>query len=232
MNTLPGANGGVRPFQRSMRTPMRAIRMLLVSALAAASVSATVSAYAGEQDVQRLTQLLEKSQTIEANFSQLTLDAGGTSLQETSGKMTVKRPGLFYWHTDAPQEQVVVSDGQNVTLWDPDLEQATIKKLDQRLNQTPALLLSGDVSKISQSFDISSKEQGEVMDFTLKPKTKDTLFDSLRVSFRKGLINDMQLIDSVGQRTNILFNGVKANQAVPDSKFKFDIPKGADVIKE
>ncbi|HAB01754.1 MAG TPA: outer membrane lipoprotein carrier protein LolA [Pseudomonas sp.] len=207
---------------------MRAIRMLLASALTLGSVTA----YAGEQDVQRLTQLLEKSQTIQANFSQLTLDAGGTSLQETSGKMTVKRPGLFYWHTDAPQEQVVVSDGSNVTLWDPDLEQATVKKLDQRLNQTPALLLSGDVSKISQSFDITSKQQGDVMDFTLKPKTKDTLFDSLRVSFRKGLINDMQLIDSVGQRTNILFNGVKANQAVADSTFTFDIPKGADVIKE
>ncbi len=207
---------------------MRAIRMLLVSALALGSISA----FAGEQDVQRLTQLLEKSQTIEANFSQLTLGADGTSLQETAGQMIVKRPGLFYWHTNAPQEQVVVSDGKMVTLWDPDLEQATVKKLDVRLNQTPALLLSGDVSKISQSFDIASKEQGEVMDFTLKPKTKDTLFDSLRVSFRKGLINDMQLVDSVGQRTNILFNGVKANQAVPDSKFKFDIPKGADVIKE
>ncbi|NQD76622.1 outer membrane lipoprotein chaperone LolA [Pseudomonas sp. CM27] len=207
---------------------MRAIRMLLVSALTLGSVTA----YAGEQDVQRLTQLLEKSQTIEANFSQLTLGADGTSLQETSGKMTVKRPGLFYWHTNAPQEQVVVSDGKNVTLWDPDLEQATIKKLDQRLNQTPALLLSGDVSKISQSFDITSKEQGEMMDFTLKPKTKDTLFDSLRVSFRKGLINDMQLVDSVGQRTNILFNGVKANQPVPANQFTFVVPKGADVIKE
>ncbi|MHA7112596.1 outer membrane lipoprotein chaperone LolA [Pseudomonas promysalinigenes] len=207
---------------------MRAIRMLLVSALTLGSVTA----YAGEQDVQRLTQLLEKSQTIEANFSQLTLDAGGTSLQETTGKMVVQRPGLFYWHTNAPQEQLVVSDGNNVTLWDPDLEQATVKKLDQRLNQTPALLLSGDVSKISQSFDITSKQQGEVMDFTLKPKTKDTLFDSLRVSFRKGLINDMQLVDGVGQRTNILFNGVKANQAVPANQFKFDIPKGADVIRE
>jgi outer membrane lipoprotein carrier protein len=207
---------------------MRMIRMLLVSALAAASLSA----HAGEKDVQRLTQLLEKSQTIEANFSQLTVDASGTNLQQTSGTMTVKRPGLFYWHTDAPQEQVVVSDGKNVTLWDPDLEQATIKKLDARLNQTPALLLSGDVSKISQSFDISSLEQGEVMDFTLKPKTKDTLFDSLRVAFRKGLINEMQLVDSVGQRTNILFNGVKANAPVPESRFTFDIPKGADVIKE
>jgi hypothetical protein len=51
-----------------------------------------------------------------------------------------------------------------------------------------------------------------VIDFTLKPKTKDTLFDSLRLSFRNGLVNDMQLIDSVGQRTNILFTGVKANE--------------------
>ena len=95
---------------------MRAIRMLLVSALALGAVSAQ----ADEKDVARLTQLLEKSQTISARFSQLTLDASGTSLQETSGEMSVKRPGLFYWHTDAPQEQVVVSDGQKVTLWDPD----------------------------------------------------------------------------------------------------------------
>ncbi|PWB31887.1 outer membrane lipoprotein carrier protein LolA [Pseudomonas sp. SDI] len=207
---------------------MRLIRMMLVSAMALSSASA----FAGDADVARLTQLLEKSKTISATFSQLTLDGSGTQLQETAGQMAVQRPGLFYWHTDAPQEQVVVSDGAKVTLWDPDLEQATIKKLDQRLTQTPALLLSGDVSKISQSFDISSKEQGDVMDFVLKPKTKDTLFDSLRLSFRKGLINDMQLIDSVGQRTNILFTGVKANEVIPASKFKFDVPKGADVIQE
>ncbi|CAI8903175.1 MULTISPECIES: outer membrane lipoprotein chaperone LolA [Pseudomonas] len=207
---------------------MRLIRMLLVSAMALSSASAI----AAEADAARLTQLLDKSRTISANFSQLTLDGTGTQLQETTGQMAVQRPGLFYWHTDAPAEQVVVSDGKNVTLWDPDLEQATIKKLDQRLTETPALLLSGDVSKISQSFDITSKEQGEVMDFVLKPKTKDTLFDSLRLSFRRGLVNDMQLIDSVGQRTNILFTAVKANEAIPASKFKFDIPKGADVISE
>jgi outer membrane lipoprotein carrier protein len=117
-------------------------------------------------------------------------------------------------------------------LWDPDLEQVTIKKLDQRLTQTPALLLSGDVSKISESFDITSKQSGEVIDFTLKPKTKDTLFDSLNLSFRSGLINNMRLVDSVGQRTDLLFTGVKANEPIPASKFKFDIPKGADVIQE
>ncbi|MDR9752389.1 outer membrane lipoprotein chaperone LolA [Pseudomonas sp. SZMC_28357] len=207
---------------------MRLIRMLLLPVLALT----TLSAHADDKDVARLTQLLEKSQTLTARFSQLTLDGGGTQLQDTTGEMTLQRPGLFNWHTDAPNETLVVSDGKKVSLWDPDLEQVTIKTLDVRLTQTPALLLSGDVSKINQSFDISAKEAGDVIDFTLKPKTKDTLFDSLRLSFRKGLINDMQLIDSVGQRTNILFTGVKANEPIPASKFKFDIPKGADVIQE
>ncbi|HBP47047.1 MULTISPECIES: outer membrane lipoprotein chaperone LolA [Pseudomonas] len=206
---------------------MRFVSMLLLPVLAFSSLSA----HADAESVKRLGQLLG-SDTITARFSQLTLDGSGTQLQETAGEMSVKRPGLFYWHTDAPQEQLMVSDGQKVSLWDPDLEQVTIKKLDQRLTQTPALLLSGDVSKISESFDITSKQAGDVMDFTLKPKTKDTLFDSLRLSFRGGKINDMQLIDSVGQRTNILFTGVKVNEPIPASKFKFDIPKGADVIQE
>ena len=206
---------------------MRFVSMLLLPVLAFSSLSA----HADAESVKRLGQLLG-SDTITARFSQLTLDGSGTQLQETAGEMSVKRPGLFYWHTDAPQEQLMVSDGQKVSLWDPDLEQVTIKKLDQRLTQTPALLLSGDVSKISESFDITSKQAGDVMDLTLKPKTKDTLFDSLRLSFRGGKINDMQLIDSVGQRTNILFTGVKVNEPIPASKFKFDIPKGADVIQE
>ena len=206
---------------------MRFVSMLLLPVLAFSSLSA----HADAESVKRLGQLLG-SDTITARFSQLTLDGSGTQLQETAGDMSVKRPGLFYWHTDAPQEQLMVSDGQKVSLWDPDLEQVTIKKLDQRLTQTPALLLSGDVSKISESFDITSKQAGDVMDFTLKPKTKDTLFDSLRLSFRGGKINEMQLIDSVGQRTNILFTGVKVNEPIPASKFKFDIPKGADVIQE
>ena len=207
---------------------MRLISMLLLPVLAFTAFSAS----AAQPDVQSLTNLLENSKTLTGRFTQLTLDGSGTQLQETAGEMALQRPGLFYWHTDAPNEQTMISDGQKVTLWDPDLEQATIKKLDQRLTQTPALLLSGDVSKISESFDITSKEAGEVKDFTLKPKTKDTLFDSLRLSFRSGKINDMQLIDSVGQRTNILFTGVKANEPIPASKFKFDIPKGADVIQE
>ncbi len=208
---------------------MRLIRMLLLTVLA-------ISPFAVHADdaaaVKRLTGLLDKAQTLNGRFSQLTLDGSGTQLQETSGEMSLQRPGLFRWHTDAPQEQLLVSNGEKVWLYDPDLMQVTIQSLDQRLTHTPALLLSGDVSKIRESFDITYKEGGDVVDFILKPKAKDSLFDSLRLSFRKGLINDMQLIDSIGQRTNILFLGVKMNEKLDAGLFDFQVPEGADVIQE
>ena len=208
---------------------MRLIRLLLIATLGFAGLPALVD---GQASVQRLTELLGKAQTIAGRFSQLTLDGSGTQLQETAGEMLLKRPGLFRWHTDEPMEQLLVSNGEKVWLYDPDLEQVTIQNLDQRLTHTPALLLSGDVSKISENFEISHREAGDVVDFTLKPKAKDTLFDNLRLSFRKGVINDMQLIDSVGQRTNILFFGVKMNQPVDAGQFDFKVPEGVDVIQE
>ncbi|MCY1351626.1 Outer-membrane lipoprotein carrier protein [compost metagenome] len=208
---------------------MRLIRMLMVAVLGLAALQVQAD---DKVAVSRLTEMLNKAQTITGRFSQLTLDGSGTQLQETSGELSLKRPGLFRWHTDAPMEQLLVSNGEKVWLYDPDLQQVTIQTLDQRLTHTPALLLSGDVSKISENFEISHKEGGDVVDFILKPKAKDTLFDTLRLSFRNGVINDMQLIDSVGQRTNILFLGIKMNQALDTAQFNFKVPEGADVIQE
>jgi outer membrane lipoprotein carrier protein len=207
---------------------MRLIRLMFVAVLSLASVTAV----ADEVAAKRLADLLTQAQTITARFSQLSLDASGTQLQETSGQLVLKRPGLFRWHTDQPMEQLLVSNGEKVWLYDPDLQQVTIQALDQRLTHTPALLLSGDVSKIRENFEITHNEGGNVVDFILKPKAKDSLFDSLRLSFRNSVLNDMQLIDSIGQRTNILFMGVKMNEPQDNAQFTFEVPAGADVIQE
>ncbi|PCC99428.1 outer membrane lipoprotein chaperone LolA [Halopseudomonas pelagia] len=181
---------------------------------------------------QRLNTLLSNASTMTADFSQMTLNANGASMQETTGNLALKRPGMFRWHTDAPAEQELVSNGQTIWLYDPDLEQVTIQEMDQRLTHTPALLLSGDVSKLQENFTITWEDSGNVIDFTLTPKVSDTLFDSLRLSFRDGVINDMQMSDAVGQRTNILFQDVQLNQSMNEEQFTFDIPDGIDVISE
>lgn len=208
---------------------MQLIRLLIASVLLFTLVPVQADQTAS---VQRLTELLQKIETLTGRFSQLSLDGTGTQLQEVSGELALKRPGQFRWHTDAPLEQLLVSDGKKVWLYDPDLEQVTIQTLDQRLTHTPALLLSGDVSSISENFEVSHRQAGEVIDFTLRPKAKDTLFDNLRLSFRGGVINDMQMIDGVGQRTNILFQGIRLNEPLTESLFTFEIPEGTDVITE
>ncbi|MFG3454105.1 MULTISPECIES: outer membrane lipoprotein chaperone LolA [Pseudomonadaceae] len=208
---------------------MQLIRALFASALLFALVPAHADQAAS---VKRLTGLLQKAETLTGRFSQLSLDGTGTQLQETSGEMALKRPGQFRWHTDEPMEQLLISNGKKVWLYDPDLEQVTIQTLDQRLTHTPALLLSGDVSAISENFNVSHQQAGEVVDFTLTPKAKDTLFDTLRLSFRGDIINDMQMVDGVGQRTNILFQGVRLNEPLKADLFTFEIPEGTDVISE
>ena len=145
----------VQPLDRLLQTLALTPQEFDVLMLAALSFTLLTAQADEEAATQRLTELLNQAQTISARFSQLTLDASGTQLQETAGQLVLKRPGLFRWHTDEPMEQLLVSNGQKVWLYDPDLEQVTIQTLDQRLTHTPALLLSGDVSQIRENFEIS-----------------------------------------------------------------------------
>ncbi|WP_092389683.1 outer membrane lipoprotein chaperone LolA [Halopseudomonas salegens] len=205
---------------------------MLTLTLAVGSCAALVQADSQAEAAAELNRLLSSAETLQADFSQMTRSASGDSLQETTGQVTLQRPGKFVWHTAPPLEQVLVSDGEQIWLYDPDLMQVTVQQMDPRLTHTPALLLSGDVSTLAENFDIHVEDSGSVVDFTLIPKASDTLFEELRLSFWDGKINDMQLNDPIGQRTNILFSDVQINPEVDDDAFTFDIPEGVDVISE
>lgn len=203
-----------------------------ITALCLVAMPLVASADDQARAAERLNELLSRAKTMTGGFSQMTLSANGANLQETTGTLALKRPGMFRWHTDPPLEQLLVSDGERIWLYDPDLEQVTIQKMDKRLSHTPALLLSGDVSQLQENFNIEWSEGSSVVDFTLTPKEADSMFDNLRVSFSDGVINDMQMSDPVGQRTNILFRNVQLNQPLDDAQFIFDVPDGVDVISE
>lgn len=211
---------------------MKILRTFIVTAVTLFAFHNVAMAATEQQSINELTRLLEQSQSMTGNFSQATLDATGTRLQETNGELALKRPGLFRWHTSAPQEQLLISDNQKIWLYDPDLMQLTIQRMDQRMTHTPALLLSGNVGEIQKNFTISSSTSGNLQSFVLVPKDKDSLFNSLTLTFRNSTINAMQLVDSVGQRTNITFSNIKMNVPVANSLFKFDPPAGTDIIEE
>lgn len=180
---------------------------------------------------QHLTQRLEPVSSYVADFGQ-SIEGNGHVAQQSTGQMWVARPGKFRWVVDAPYAQTVVSDGQDIYLYDPDLEQVTVRKLDPKMTNTPALLLSGQASELVHSYSVTEQSTSGKEVYTLKPKSADTLFDRLQMTFDSSRLSALDMYDASGQHTRVAFSNVQPNASVSDSSFRFDIPKGADVIRE
>ncbi|MCI0511415.1 outer membrane lipoprotein carrier protein [Chromohalobacter marismortui] len=209
---------------------MRILKLALVLGVALA-LPLMAQANPGDAAV-RLANLLEPVKSYSADFEQQILDDSGQRLQKVEGHMWLSRPGKFYWKVSAPYQQVVVSDGHKVYLYDPDLQQVSIRPLDKRVTHTPALLLSGSTDALTETYEVTRRQTSGLETFTLIPTSPDTLFESLELTFEEGRLQGLQMADSTGQRTAIGFENIELNGDIAASRFDFEIPEGADVIRE
>lgn len=173
---------------------------------------------------------IESLNSLEAAFTQNTRDANGRSLQQIQGMLSVAKPGKMRWETAAPYEQLIVSDGELLWIYDMDLEQVTIRTMGQSLQETPALLLSGDVSEVEKSFIVAQERSAAATVYQLVPKDKSQLFETLEFHYQKNTLQRMRIYDATGQVTDIQFRNVKLNQKMDSHAFIFDVPEGVDVI--
>ncbi|MDN6179809.1 MAG: outer membrane lipoprotein chaperone LolA [Halomonas subglaciescola] len=202
-------------------------------ALAASALGFIAAPQALASDAaERLTERLDPLETYQAEFEQRILDSSGERLQYAQGEMWLSRPGMLRWEVDAPYSQTVVSDGDEVYLFDPDLEQVTVQNLDNRVTYTPALLLSGSANELTENFDVSYEQDDGDDVFTLVPVSPDTLFEQLSMTFDGDTLTELWMTDSTGQRTAITFEAINQNTSIDAERFRFDIPDGTDVIRE
>jgi outer membrane lipoprotein carrier protein len=181
----------------------------------------------------KLVERLGKINTFSGAFVQESVDPKGRRIQESKGELKAQRPGLFYWHTKEPLEQVVYSNATHVTVYDPDLEQATIQKVSAQSKTTPAILFSGDVDRIGELFDVEYREvSATVAQFILTPKTKDSLFERLKIRFEGQHLKAMHLSDALGQVSSLSFIYSEVNLVFPDDTFVPNLPEGIDIIRD
>ena len=168
--------------------------------------------------------------SFQAEFRQLSSSAAGDRTQESSGTLYLQKPGRFRWDYRQPSRQLIVSDGQKVWLYDVDLEQVTIKSLDESLSLTPASLLAGKAN-IRDSFEVTRLGSREGVDWLqLTPRRADTDFLEFRLGFSRGDLKVMELKDKLQQSTRIEFSGVRRNPHLAGELFTFVPPPGVDVI--
>lgn len=170
---------------------------------------------------------------LEADFSQRLIDGRGMELRETRGKLWAERPDRFRWEVEAPFAEVLIGDGETLWLWDPDLEQVTIRPYDERLQATPARLLSGAVEDLLEAFDVDRLAGSDGAErFTLWPREEDALFERLEFIFEAGQPRFLVIHDALGQRTDVELVDVRTRFDDDPERFSFEIPEGADVIRE
>lgn len=176
-----------------------------------------------------LRHFLTDVSSLAAGFRQQLFDSTGRSMQESRGRFYIQRPGRFRWEYDEP-EQLVVCDAQLLWMYDRDLEQVTVRTVDETLSGTPAMLLSGQ-GRLDDSFEIGAVYEEEGLSWIeLTPRGENPEFKGVRVGLDAGQVAVMEVRDSLDQVTRIDFHDLELGADLPDSLFQFTPPEGVDVI--
>jgi outer membrane lipoprotein carrier protein len=179
----------------------------------------------------QLKAFLVETKTARGSFSQTVIAKSGRKPQQSTGFFALARPGKFRWSYERPYQQLLVSDGDKLWSYDPDLKQVTVKKLGQAFGSSPAALLAGD--SLEDNFIL--KDAGAVEGFEFVeavPKAQDGTFERVRIGFKDHLPRVMEVRDNFGQTTTLSLNQFQVNQPLPPALFHFSPPKGADVVGE
>lgn len=181
--------------------------------------------------IDKLKEFISSTRSAQANFTQVVLDQSGQRIQSASGTMQFVRPGKFRWVYQKPYEQIIVGDGEKFWLYDIDLNQVTVKKLDAAIGSSPAALLSGS-NEIERSFDLKESGSQDGLDWLQAvPKGQESSFAKILMAFgAQSELVIMELSDAFGNKTVLRFSDLKRNPQLSPSLFKFVPPKGADVL--
>ncbi len=185
---------------------------------------------AGAAGVDRLNQFMSATLAATGEFEQRIYDRERKLVQESRGSLAFLRPGKFRWTYAKPYAQLIVGDGTRVWIYDEDLSQVTVRKLDQALGATPAALLAGsnDALKAFALKDVGAKDGLEWVEAV--PRDKESTFERIRMGFGSSGLERMELTDVFGQTTELRFRALQRNPRLDPALFRFVPPKGADVV--
>ncbi len=148
-----------------------------------------------------------------------------------SGTFVFARPGKFIWTYTKPYDQLLQADGDQLYIYDKDLNQVTVKKLGDALGSSPAAILFGS-NDLEKNFTLSEAGTREGLEWlNATPKAKDSQFQQISIGLRNGTPEAMELRDAFGQTSILSFKKFEKNPALGAQEFKFVVPKGADVFK-
>ncbi len=184
------------------------------------------------QPIDQLASLLSGYDRFTADFDQFITNEQGVRGESSTGHFAIERPDRFAWITVSPFPQEIISDGEFIWIYDPDLEQATRKPADENTESAPALILNGRIHELDRRYEVELvQQQDDMIVFELLPKqAQEVMFSRVRLLFKDSVLSELLLDDTLGQRSMIQLSNQQLNPELDESIFTFDPPDDIDVI--
>jgi len=187
-----------------------------------------IPGYAADVE-QRLGDALRNMDNLTADFRQTLRDEDKNIVQQSRGTLALQRPGKISWKYLEPFEQLIVADGSELWIYDIELEQVTVKPMDDGLANAPIMILMKQ-SDVGEQFEISEVGQRKFLYWIeLKPLSSDLEYTEIYLGLEDGRVKAMELQDRFGQSTQIVFENLRVGVVHNPAIFKFEPPPGVDV---
>lgn len=171
-------------------------------------------------------------ESLSAGFSQTVTGPDGQLESEAFGEVWLQRPGLFRWSYSGDFPELIVADGERIWLYDPVLEQVTVKPQSGLAEDSPLILLT-DLDALDEQFEVREIGDFEGIDLLeLVSVNPESEFDRVMLGFRGPELILMGMEDAFGLRTEIRFFEIDRNPQLDAGLFSFVPPEGTDVVGE
>jgi len=228
------------PLHAPVPVPASLKRFLILTLMATAAVLGLLLPLVARADgVEALEAFLRSTKSGRADFTQTVTgparEGQPARVRQSSGRFEFQRPDRFRFTYLKPFAQTLVADGQTLWLHDPDLNQVTARRQGQALASTPAALIAAapDLGALRQAFELSAASERDGLQWVVAvPRQREGALRELRVGLRGAELAALDIVDGLGQRSQIRFAKVEANITLPADTFQFKPPPGADVIRQ
>lgn len=203
---------------------MRQLMLWIVLSLVAICAFAATGARA------RLDTFANGLHSLRGDFTQTVYDAHGNITGASHGMLSLQAPRLFRWQVTDPYQQLIVADGKKVWVYEPDLQQVTVRDQGATEAHSPLTVLT-DLSQLDSEFKATDAGMREGLEWLrLESRAKDPQFEYAEIGFDAKGPRRMVFKDTLGNRTEIVFSGWQRNPSLAADTFTFVPPKGADVV--
>ncbi len=177
----------------------------------------------------RLKSALKRMDAVSAEFKQTLRDEDKKVVQQSRGTVDLQRPGKFAWRYVEPYEQYIVADGRELWIYDVDLDQVTVKPMDDGLSNAPIMILMKQAD-VTEQFTVNEVGQRKYLYWVeLEPREADLEYTHIYLGIEDDSVRAMELRDQFGRSTQIVFENLRTGVIHDPAKFDFKPPPGVDV---